>query len=210
MLLQQPCKVRGMQRLIKDSCAIAAEEIGKEKAGRIADAAQKRYEELLAENAGDSKALKAHTFKRIYPSIAVYEAFQAEGIEPEKAAWYIREYFQRFSEKTVPLLKRLIKVFGLARKVPKLFMKISLKSFGTDAGFEYEFPESHGNEARFNIVRCPYYETCKRYGCQEITTAFCDGDDAGYGNLHPKLIWGRTKTIGRGDECCNFLLRYRD
>ena len=84
MLLQQPCKVRGMQRLIKDSCAIAAEEIGKEKAGRIADAAQKRYEELLAENAGDSKALKAHTFKRIYPSIAVYEAFQAEGIEPEK------------------------------------------------------------------------------------------------------------------------------
>ena len=210
MLLQQPCKVRGMQRLIKDSCAIAAEEIGKEKAGRIADAAQKRYEELLAENAGDSKALKAHTFKRIYPSIAVYEAFQAEGIEPEKAAWYIREYFQRFSAKTVPHLKRLIKMFGLARKIPKLFMKISVKSFGTDAGFEYEFPESHGNEARFNIVHCPYYETCNRYGCPEITTAFCDGDDAGYGNLHPKLIWGRTKTIGRGDECYNFLLRYRD
>ena len=41
-----------------------------------------------------------------------------------------------------------------------------------------------------------------------ITTAFCDGDDAGYGNLHPRLIWGRTKTIGRGDECCNFLLQY--
>lgn len=85
-----------------------------------------------------------------------------------------------------------------------------MKSFGTDAGFEYEFPESNGNEARFNIVRCPYYETCKRYGCPEITTAFCDGDDAGYGNLHPKLIWGRTKTIGRGDECCNFLLQYRN
>ncbi|MBR2255870.1 MAG: hypothetical protein IJ899_00720 [Blautia sp.] len=72
-----------MQRLIKDSCAIAAEEIGKEKAGRIAEVAQKRCEELLAENTGDSKALKAHTFKRIYPSIAVYEAFQEEGIEPE-------------------------------------------------------------------------------------------------------------------------------
>ncbi|MBQ2606773.1 MAG: L-2-amino-thiazoline-4-carboxylic acid hydrolase, partial [Oscillospiraceae bacterium] len=49
---------------------------------------------------------------------------------------------------------------------------------------------------------------CKRYCCPEITTAFCDGDDAGYGNLHPRLIWGRTKTIGRGDECCNFLLQY--
>ena len=199
-----------MQRLIKTACAIAAEEIGEEKAGRIAEAAQKRYEELLAENADDSKALKAHTFKRIYPSIAVYEAFQAEGVGPEKAAWYIREYFQRFSAKTVPHLQRIIKVVGLARKIPKLFMKISVKSFGTDAGFGYEFPESHGNEARFNIVHCPYYETCNRYGCPEITTAFCDGDDAGYGNLHPNLIWGRTKTIGRGDECCNFLLKYRD
>lgn len=34
-----------MQRLIKTACAIAAEEIGEEKAGRIAEAAQKRYEE---------------------------------------------------------------------------------------------------------------------------------------------------------------------
>jgi len=89
-------------------------------------------------------------------------------------------------------------------------MKISLNSFGTDAGFVYSFPETHGNEARFNIVRCPYFETCKRYGCPEITRCFCDGDDAGYGNLHPKLIWGRTKTIGRGGDCCDFLLEYEE
>ena len=37
-----------------------------------------------------------------------------------------------------------------------------------------------------------------------------DGDDAGYGNLHPKLIWGRTKTIGRGGDCCDFLLEYKE
>ncbi len=65
-----------MHRLIKSTCAIAAEEIGEEKAGRIAQAAQKRYEELLAENTGNSKALRAHVFKRIFPSIAIYEAFQ--------------------------------------------------------------------------------------------------------------------------------------
>lgn len=198
-----------MQKLIRTSCAIAAEEIGKEKADRIAYAAQKRYEELLAENAGDSKALRAHTYKRIYPAIAVYEAFRAKGIGPEKAAWYIREYFQRYAAKKVPHLQRLIKVLGLARKIPKFFMKISVKSFGTDAGFKYEFPNSYGDEARFNIVRCPYYETCKRYGYPEITRAFCDGDDAGYGNLHPKLKWGCTKTIGRGGGCCDFLLQYQ-
>ena len=29
-------------------------------------------------------------------------------------------------------------------------------------------------------------------------------------NLHPRLIWGRTKTIGRGDDCCDFMLKYKE
>ena len=27
-----------------------------------------------------------------------------------------------------------------------------------------------------------------------------------YDGLHPKLIWRRTKTPGRGDDCCDFML----
>ena len=199
-----------MHKLIKKTCAIAAKELGKERAGLIAKAAQQRYEELCAENKSDSKALRAHTFTRIYPSIAVYEALLAEGLSHEKAFYYVREYFQQVAAKVVPHLQRVIKVLHLARFIPGVFMKISLKSFGPDAGFGYEFPKSQGNEARFHIVKCPYYETCKRYGHPEIVPAFCDGDDAGYGNMHPSLIWGRKKTIGRGDDCCDFLLEYRE
>ncbi len=199
-----------MHRLIKATCAIAAEDIGNARAERIAAKAQKRYEELCRENASDSKALRAHTYARIYPAIAVYEALRSNGMERERAVWVIREYFQRFSARFVPHLQRVIRNLGLAKMIPGLFRKISLQSFGADAGFGYEFPESSGNEARFNIVKCPYYETCLRYGCPEITRAFCDGDDAGYGNLHPKLIWGRTKTIGRGGDCCDFLLKYQE
>ena len=199
-----------MQKLIKTTCRIAAEEIGKERAERIAVKAQRRYQELCLENASDPKALRAHTYKRIYPAIAVYEALKEDGIDKEKAAWYIREYFQRFAASFVPHLQRAIRIFRLEKRIPALFMKISVKSFGTDAGFEYEFPESGGNEARFNIVHCPYYETCRRYDCPEITHVFCDGDDAGYGNLHPMLKWGRTKTIGRGGDCCDFLLKYTE
>ena len=199
-----------MQKLIKTTCKIAAEDIGRERAKHIAEKAQRRYQELCLENTSDPKALRAHTFKRIYPAIAVYEAFRENGVDREKAAWYIREYFQRFAAAYVPHLQRMIRIFGLAKHIPALFMKISVRSFGTDAGFEYEFPKSSGNEARFNIVHCPYYETCKRYHCPEITHVFCDGDDAGYGNLHPKLKWGRTKTIGRGGDYCDFLLKYME
>ena len=199
-----------VQRLIKETCKIVSEDVGKVKAAQIAQSAQKRYEALRAENSSDSKELRSHSYKRIYPGIAVYEAMRSEGISQEKAAWYIREYFQRLAAKRVPFFQRAIKTFGLARKFPYLFVAGVKKSCQPNAGFVYELPESHYNEARINIVRCPYFEICKRYGCPEITSAYCDSDDAGYSNLHPKLIWGRTKTIGHGGDCCDFLLEYKE
>ena len=199
-----------VQRLIKETCKIVSEDVGKVKAAQIARSAQKRYEALRAENSSDSKELRSHSYKRIYPGIAVYEAMRAEDISQEKAVWYIREYFQRLAAKRVPFFQRAIKTFGLARKFPYLFVAGVKKSCQPNAGFVYELPESHDNEARINIVRCPYFEICKRYGCPEITSAYCDSDDAGYSNLHPKLIWGRTKTIGHGGDCCDFLLEYKE
>lgn len=199
-----------VQRLIKETCKIVSEDVGEVKAAQIARSAQNRYEALRAENSSDSKELRSHSYKRIYPGIAVYEAMRSEGISQEKAVWYIREYFQRLAAKRVPFFQRAIKTFGLARKFPYLFMAGIKKSCQPNAGFVYELPESHYNEARINIVRCPYFEICKRYGCPEITSAYCDSDDAGYGNLHPNLIWGRTKTIGHGGDCCDFLLEYKE
>ena len=199
-----------VQRLIKKTCKIVSEDVGEVKATQIARSAQKRYEALRAENSSDSKELRSHSYKRIYPGIAVYEAMRAEDISQEKAVWYIREYFQRLAAKRVPFFQRVIKTFGLARKFPHLFVAGVKKSCQPNAGFVYELPESHDNEARINIVRCPYFEICKRYGCPEITSAYCDSDDAGYGNLHPNLIWGRTKTIGHGGDCCDFLLEYKE
>lgn len=73
-----------VQQLIKETCAIVSEDIGTAKADQIAQAAQKRYEALCAENASDSKELRAHSYKRIYPGIAVYEALRAEGFLKRK------------------------------------------------------------------------------------------------------------------------------
>ncbi len=197
-----------MNRLIRGTCRIVAGEEGSEKAARIRRAAQARYIRLREENRDDGPALRKHTFSRIYPAIAVYESLISEGYAPEEAFRYVREYFQRAAARYAPHLRRVIRTFGLAEKVPGLFMKLSQKSFGTDAGFVYEFPGISGNGAVFDIVRCPYYETCSRYGCPDLTRAFCDGDDAGYGDLGPGLIWGRTETLGRGGDRCDFRLSY--
>ena len=60
-----------------------------------------------------------------------------------------------------------------------------------------------------DMIVCPYFSNCVKYGCTELGTAFCDSDDISYGNMHPKLFWGRTKTLARGNECCDFILEIR-
>ena len=196
------------QRLIKGVRAILEEEYGSEESERMADRAQGRYLQLCRENHNDSKALKQHTFTRIYPAVVEYETLRKYGISQEKAVWYVREYFIRFAADTVPYLQKLISLTHTERIIPALFQKLPEKGFPPEAGFAYVFPPKEKTQARFNILSCPYMKTCQKYGCPELCTAFCDGDDTGYGNLHRNLRWGRTKTIGRGDDCCNFLLKY--
>ena len=45
------------------------------------------------------------------------------------------------------------------------------------------------------------------YNCPELCRCFCDSDDITYDGMHPKLYWHRTKTLGRGDDCCDFCLK---
>lgn len=196
-----------MNQMIKKTAALAENTYGKETAKRIMTSAQARYEKLLAENPNESPALQKHTHKRVYPGIALYETMQTEGVSKEDAKEYIREYFQIMSRMCNKVIRVILKIPGFVHKIPALFTRLSEASFSSDAGFVYRYPEQKSEgEAAFDIIQCPYYDTCKRYGCEEITTAFCDSDDTTYGGMHKNLRWNRTGTIGRGMNCCDFRL----
>ena len=62
---------------------------------------------------------------------------------------------------------------------------------------------------RVDMMKCPYHDTCTEYGCPELCRCFCDSDDISYTGLHPKLIWHRTKTLGRGDDRCDFCMKVK-
>lgn len=47
---------------------------------------------------------------------------------------------------------------------------------------------------------------CKLPFSYKLGTAFCNADDISYGNMHHKLYWGRTKTLARGNEWCDFIM----
>ena len=60
---------------------------------------------------------------------------------------------------------------------------------------------------RIDMTKCPYHDACVEHGCPELCPCFCDSDDIAYDDLHPKLLWRRTKTLGRGGDCCDFCLK---
>ena len=96
---------------------------------------------------------------------------------------------------------------GLYRKIPALFAEQTSKLFGTAAGFAATEIQTTGGLWRIDMTKCPYRDACAQYGCPELCRCFCDSDDITYDGMHPKLLWHRTKTLGRGDDCCDFCLK---
>lgn len=183
------------------------ERYGAEKAQDILKKAQKRYEVLLAENKDDPPAYSGQKRERIYPSIALFHALADAGMEREEAAAFVTGYYRRLAERAAPVIRTVLKIPGLYRLVPKLFFDTALKHCVPQAGFLSENRFLSKTEMHFDMVKCPYQASCVRYGCPELVKGFCDTDDICYGNMHRRLFWGRTKTLGHGDALCDFSLR---
>lgn len=177
-----------------------------DRADDILAAAWGRYGALCAENASEAPAMRMHTRRHIYPAISIFgAAAQATG-DREAARMLIYDYYTARSRKPASVLRGILKIPGLYRRVPGIFASMTHKKFGPAAGFRFQFYHTPKNETRFDMLECPYLSICQKYGCAEIVPAFCAADDVAYGHMHPKLIWGRTKTLGNGADCCDFHL----
>ena len=107
------------------------------------------------------------------------------------------------------MLRGILKFPGLYKRVPAFSCKMIQKSFGADAGFVSKIRKCDAEGMHVDMQVCPYHEICKKYGCPEIVKAFCHSDDVAYGHMHPKLIWARTKTLGLGADCCDFIINIK-
>lgn len=166
-------------------------------------AMHQRIEALREDNAGASQERWAHLESQIMPGIAIYEVLQTV-VSKEEALQIIHGYVNAHAQTYHDLFHRLLKLPGLYRTMPRIFAKGVAEKFGTAAGFQSIQREAAKDVIRFDMVRCPYHDACAQYSCPELCRCFCDSDDITYDNLHPKLVWHRTKTLGRGDDCCDF------
>ena len=150
-----------------------------------------RLNALLAENAGASKEKQYHLKRQILPGIAAYETLQRV-MPKEEALQIVHGYVEELARTSHKQLAALLHIPGLYRLVPGVFVKSTRSVFGPA-----------------DMMKCPYHDTCVAYGCPELCCCFCDSDDISYTGLHPKLIWHRTKTLGRGDDRCDFCMKIR-
>lgn len=185
------------------------EKFGHEKAECIVVNAGKIYERLCLENEKEPRALRMHTRKSIYPAIAAFQAMLKENINRKDAAEILYRYYEKQSEPVGNAIRTILKIPGLYKFVPRFFTRMTKKSFGEAAGFQAKWFCAGKNEMRFDMLVCPYQDICVRYSCPEIVRSFCRADDIRYGNMHAKLHWGRTKTLGLGGDCCDFRLTIR-
>ena len=169
----------------------------------LLQAMHQRIETLREDNAGASKEKWAHLESQIMPGIAIYEVLQTV-VSKEEALQLIHSYVNAHAQKYHNLFHCLLKFPGLYHLLPGIFAKAVNEKFGPTAGFQFVPYEVTKDVFRFDMMRCPYNDTCKKYGCPELCRCFCDSDDITYDGLHPKLVWHRTKTLGRGGDCCDF------
>lgn len=166
----------------------------------------KRLEKLFEENKDASEEKMRHLKAQILPGIAAYETL-CTVTEKEKAFNIVHEYVERHAKESRKTFEKMLRIPGLYRLVPRIFAKGVKKLFNEAAGFSAKEYSKGSSVWRIDMVKCPYHDTCKKYGCPELCVCFCDSDDITYNNLHKRLLWHRTKTLGRGNECCDFCLR---
>ena len=177
-----------------------------EKADALCAAFDARLNELRAEYADVSDALRQHLESQIMPGIAAYETLQSV-MPKDEALGTVHGYVEALSRQYHKYFVALLRLPGLYRVLPGFAAKATRKNFGTAAGFAATELRTDKDVWRVDMTKCPYHDACVKHGCPELCPCFCDSDDVSYSDLHPKLVWHRETTLGRGGNCCDFCLK---
>ncbi len=163
--------------------------------------AEKRLFEMYASHTDLPKGVSAHTDSFIFPAAAIYLAIK----EADAVIAYdiMKTKMAEKSTQMGQMIAKCCKIPGFKKFFLNMWDTMSHKMFGETAGFKNVFYPNEKGSFRMDITQCPYHTYLAEAGCPELNILFCENDVHSYGNL-PGLKFSRTKTIGAGDELCDF------
>ncbi len=201
---RQTTVARRMPRLDISRRALA-ETRGEVQAALLASRVQFRYDELYAHRPHfDQPALRRHLESSILPGLALYQTLREENDNQEAVMAEIDRLFAAWvnhssQRQQIRLLERLPDPYPLLRLGNRLALKMNFPP----EGWRIQWIEDSDACVAYDIRECFYLNVLTAYGAPELTAHFCRGDDQLYGNLHG-ISWERTRTLGQGDDRCNF------
>lgn len=143
--------------------------------------------------------------ERIFTTIAIYRALICELGNKDNALNYTSNLFhETWSKPARKSLLRFMKIPFFYLIFPAFVRRMVLKYYSIDSGFVPGEIRYNKGDFYYEVIKCPYYEYCKKYGYPELTEIFCDSDEICYQDLHEKMIFKRSKTISGGFDLCDF------
>lgn len=168
---------------------------------KVWDNAHIRLEHIYGSYRDVEKKVATHTDGFIFPAAAIYLALKKYA--PDEAYDIMKTTMKEKSEQSGKSLAKMARIPGFTRFFLSLWPPVSRKMFGEASGFKNVFYPTPKGCFRMDITQCPYHKYLTELGCPELNVLFCDNDVYSYGNI-PGLKFTRTKTIGAGDELCDF------
>ena len=137
-------------------------------------------------------ATKATTSKELYKALK-------EGFDEEKVYQHMQKYMIDIVAKQKHLsMEKMEKVPCFYFLYSNIFLRVVRK---TDL---WESTQKHDKKS-FDVTmkKCLWRTACVENDCAELCHLFCDVDNVTYGKLE-KIGFSRTKTLGYGEDCCDF------
>ena len=175
------------------------EEFGKGRGDALFGAQDKMLGTLIANTKNKSESQMKTLTQTILPRIALYKALLGDGIPAADVYAYMQKYMlEKVAAKKHKSTARMEIVPGFYALYSKIFLRIMRK---TDL---QESTQRHDKKSfDVTITKCLWHTACVENGCAELCRLFCAVDDVTYGGLK-KIGFTRTRTIGNGDDCCDF------
>ena len=175
------------------------ETFGKERGNALFEQQGQALNTLIGKIENKSENQRKTLIQTILPRIAMYQVLPETGPSGEDLEACMRRYMMDIvgaKKHAFPVKMEWMPGFYF------LYSRIFLKIVRTMDLWE-SVQKHDRNSFDVTMKKCLWHTACMENGCPELCRLFCDVDNATYSGLK-KLGFSRTKTLGYGEDCCDF------
>ena len=173
-----------------------------QKATVLISSAQAYYDDYCSQHSVEANRANRITLKsRVLPGLSIYKAMHGENDDQQQVLVEMDALFRAafFTKRMqgIRLLNLLSDPFSIVKPILKMMTKDEYLP-GSQ-----EIIEDSKDCFALNVYRCFILDTLEKHQAKELTALYCNTDDW-LAAVLPKISWARTKTLGRGGDCCDF------